>query len=73
MYTFFLNIQNWLLVCHSSSDWCVTMFFTSVAYDYYKGFVTGFIEINGQPETIFGKPPLKYILPLVSLQENFNP
>lgn len=43
------------------------MFVTSVAYDYFKGFVTAFIEINGQPETIFGKPPVKYVVPLVNL------
>lgn len=42
------------------------MFFTSIAYDYYKGFVTAFIEINGEPTTIFGKPPVKKVVPLVN-------
>lgn len=42
------------------------MFFTSIAYDYYKGFVTAFIEINGEPTTIFGKPPVKKVVPIVN-------
>jgi hypothetical protein len=43
------------------------MFITSVAYDYYKSFSTAFIEINGQPETIFGKPPTHYIVPIINV------
>eukprot|EP01080_Neovahlkampfia_damariscottae_P001477 gene1477-12095_t len=43
------------------------MFVTSVAYDYYKSYTTAFIEINGQPETIFGKPPTHYIIPIINV------
>jgi len=43
------------------------MFITSVAYDYYKSYATAFIEINGQPETIFGKPPTHYIVPIINV------
>lgn len=43
------------------------MFITSVSYDYYKAFVTAFIEINGaEQETIFGKPPVEKVVPLVN-------
>ncbi|KAL0476281.1 hypothetical protein AKO1_010897 [Acrasis kona] len=44
------------------------MFITSVCYDYYKGFVTAFIEINGaEQETIFGKPPMEKIVRIVNV------
>lgn len=43
------------------------VFVTSVAYEYYKSFVSAFIEIVGQPESIFGKPPVQYIVPLVNV------
>jgi hypothetical protein len=43
------------------------MFITSVSYDYYKAFVTAFIEINGaEQETIFGKPPMEKVIPIVN-------
>eukprot|EP00761_Pharyngomonas_kirbyi_P013121 gb/GECH01013148.1/.p1 GENE.gb/GECH01013148.1/~~gb/GECH01013148.1/.p1 ORF type:complete len:367 (+),score=66.82 gb/GECH01013148.1/:1-1101(+) len=35
------------------------MFLTSVAYDYWKGFVTLFLETNDVPLSLFGKPPEK--------------
>jgi len=42
------------------------VFLTYVAYDYFKSYVNLFIETNGVPETIFGKPPMQYILPLLN-------
>eukprot|EP01027_Heterolobosea_sp_BB2_P007031 GEZU01010518.1.p2 GENE.GEZU01010518.1~~GEZU01010518.1.p2 ORF type:complete len:102 (-),score=15.31 GEZU01010518.1:42-347(-) len=42
------------------------MFWTSIAYDYYKAFVTAFIEVDGTPVGLFGKPPLKIIKPIVN-------
>ena len=44
------------------------MFITSVAYDYYKGFVTAFIEITDNTDVmVFGKPNLKKIIPMVNI------
>jgi len=44
------------------------MFITSVAYDYYKGFVTAFIEITDNTDVpVFGKPPVHRIIPMVNI------
>ncbi|KAL9645687.1 hypothetical protein ABK040_003420 [Willaertia magna] len=44
------------------------MFITSVAYDYYKGFVTAFIEITDKTDVqLFGKPPVEKIVLLVNI------
>ena len=44
------------------------MFITSVAYDYYKGFVTAFIEITDNTDAmLFGKPPVAKIIPFVNV------
>lgn len=43
------------------------MIVTSIAYDYYKAFVTAFIEINNEHKTIFGNPPVKKIIKLVNI------
>ncbi|KAG2388759.1 hypothetical protein C9374_000198 [Naegleria lovaniensis] len=44
------------------------MFITSVAYDYYKGFVTAFIEITDNTDAkLFGKPPVHRIVPMINI------
>lgn len=43
------------------------MFITSIAYDYYKAYVTAFIEVDGAPVTVFGKPPVKHIVRAVNI------
>lgn len=50
------------------------MIVTSIVFDYFKGYVTAFIDITGQAETIFAHPPVKKVrllVNIVSLIEQF--
>jgi hypothetical protein len=42
------------------------MIITSIAYDFYKSMCTCFIEINGEAQTIFGRPPIDKVIPVVN-------
>lgn len=43
------------------------MIVTSIAFDYFKSYVTTFIDITGQAETIFAHPPVKKVRLLVNI------
>ena len=43
------------------------MILTSIVFDYFKGYVTAFIDITGQAETIFAHPPIKKVRLLVNI------
>jgi hypothetical protein len=43
------------------------MIVTSIAYDYFKGYVTAFIDITGSAETIFAHPPVKKVRLIVNI------
>jgi len=43
------------------------MIVTSIMFDYFKGYVTAFIDITGQAETIFAHPPVKKVRLIVNI------